>query len=232
LAREPSDWLERDLDRHLKQALRDAALAQPSGKILRYKKRVVLPSRWNPESFELGRGFIGSFPRIKTKGFAVAVASTSYESPVGIMLFRISKKQSAETMVGRIALNFAKVDGRKMVLIETIQGRQHCKAELDAFSKAAGMPWANFLVKRAVEHAQKCGFEAVGIINPKYLYWYHHCGHVVGAKEKEVKGRMMDFYRRVASNTGFDVKRPVSTEHADYWVLEIAKARGKAAKER
>lgn len=176
----------------------------------------MLEFRWNKNSFKLGKRFIKTFPTIELKNFKVRLERSKHESPVAITIF----PKVMATGIAQAKLNFSEIPKwGKSVLVEGMQGKKERRADISKFHRESKMPWANFMVQKAIEHAKRCGFKAIGIIDPECLYWYH--GPVGKRPTKEVQEGMRKLYQTVAKNLGFDVEHPAMTENAIYWMKKL-----------
>jgi len=180
----------------------------------------VLESRWNRKSFRLGENFLETFPKIGFENFVVKIDEATHESPVAVSTFFKTGPKGIQKLVGQVKLNFSKILGYgKSVLIESISGKEGRAALASEFKSEAKMPLANFGIKKAIEHAKSSGFESVGIIDPRSLYWYHK-PHT-SLKPAILQKRMMTYYLTVAKKMGFDVRNPVVTKNAVYYMKRL-----------
>lgn len=175
--------------------------------------------RWNKTSSSLGFEFMVSFPREQFENYTTQLSNAvRHESPVAIHLLLGRAKLLAE-----LPLNFARVKGYgKSLLLEGIQGMGGKRTSLAQFAEKTEAKWANHLIKRAIDHARKCGLESVGIIDPKSLYWFQKpSGCRTEAEVKEVQTRIMGLYKAVAKKLGFDTEHPARTSKAVYWMKKL-----------
>jgi len=193
--------------------------------VFQYKGREVrvLECRWDRRSFRLGRKFLASFPKTDFKSFVVRIDPGTFESPVAI---RISYKWGTDhkRQVAEAALNFAKIEGYgKSVLIESLSGEENVRKQLARFHREAKMPWDGFLTKKGIEHAKACGLEAIGIIDPESMYWYHDpsISYTSRDTKEAIQKRMRKRYMGIAAEHGFDTEHPVSIKHGIYYMLKL-----------
>jgi hypothetical protein len=187
----------------------------------------VLESRWNRKSFRLGEEFLDSFPTSELQNFAVRLSEAAHESPVAISTFFKTGRRDVQKLVGQVKLNFSRIAGYgKSVLVEAISGKEGRANLASQFQSETGKPCANFGIEKAIEHARASGFESVGIIDPRSLYWYHKPYSPIrtrtkASKPEAVQKRIMAQYISIAKKMGFDTENPVVTKNAVYWMKRL-----------
>jgi hypothetical protein len=132
--------------------------------------KVKYPTAVGRGGEKIGQQFIESFPKHVLKKrkrvFSIGIGPTKHESYLGLVIHLGSKYRGQK--IASVKLGFEK----DAVVIESIQGIDKTKKDLDAFKNLAGMPWANYLLQQVEEHARKHGFKYVKIRRPETLDYY------------------------------------------------------------
>lgn len=168
-----------------------------------------------------GKPFLGAFKTIPFGAFEIKPFRTHYESPVGIAITNPAiSPNSGFHQSGIIRIGFEK----NTVTIEAINGTYGCKNQLDAFSKTAGMPWAQFLIRKIEATARRQGYHYLKFRDPQTMYYYKQPempAHRITPAEKEqtkkeIQARMNRLYSSVRKKIGGFTQR-----EGDYWVKEL-----------
>lgn len=181
----------------------------------------------NSQIQKFGKPFLGAFPALvipsphRLEYFHVGVGPTSYESPVGIVV----EMTGAFFPLATAQLGF----GRKTVLIESIHGAPGVVKDLQRFSKAVGMPWPNFLLRKIMATARRLGYQQVIFRDPTSLHYYArpYTGEWRNRYQKDgkqmtdeqasdaIRSQMERFYKKIRDALDF------SQREGDYWVKKL-----------
>lgn len=155
--------------------------------------RKVIPSEKDAAAC---RVFLNKF---KSSGMAMP-GPTSFEARIGLFAFL------GAVSIGQIKMNFEVKRGQRLLLVDAIQGVRETKSLNRAFRRFHGLPWPNFLIRKAVETAREAGFSEIRIAKPELSPYYrrHPSETLSGAEQRQT--RMRRLYSEVAKAERFEEK--------------------------
>jgi hypothetical protein len=192
---------------------------------------------------QYGKPFLGKFKPMEFEfnhqKFIATVGSTSYESPVGVVLSwqenPVDKpKVGLQVPLGYIKLSF----DHGAICIEAVQGEKGCIKPIKHFEKAVGMSWPNFLIKKIEATARRLGYKQVRFRDVESLNYYkgpdipfddireyrsRHPDETKGLKNGEIfdiirqqiRTRMKTLYTKLYTTLGYQKRE------GDYWVKDL-----------
>ena len=155
----------------------------------RANARKVIPS---PKDAAACKAFLNTF-----KSDLAVLEETSFEARIGMYAM------AGAVAVGQIKLNFACEKGKRVLLIDAIQGEKGIKYLRWAFRRFSGLLWPNYLVRMAIETAKKAGFSEVRIQKAEENPYFRWHGKETGLEAEKRQERMQKLYRGVAQAEGF-----------------------------
>ncbi|MDD5148154.1 MAG: hypothetical protein PHH08_01685 [Candidatus ainarchaeum sp.] len=139
------------------------------------------------------RAFLGKFK----SGGAANLGETDFESKIGMFAF------VGAVPVGQIKLNFEVEKGKRLILVDAIQGQRGTKNLRWAFKGFSKISWPNYLIRKAVETAREAGFAEIRITKPEANPHYRRHANETEAEAGERQKRMRALYSEVAKAEGF-----------------------------
>lgn len=169
-----------------------AWLVTGSSNWFRANARKVVPSQKDASAC---RAFLNKF-----KTGIATLGETSFEAHIGMFALL------GGVSIGQIKLNFEVEKGRRVLLVDAIQGARGTKNLRWTFRRFHGSFWPNFLIRKAVETAREAGFSEIRIAKPELSPYYRKLPKEKPSEAEERQKRMRRLYYEVAKAEGFEEK--------------------------